>query len=81
MEIHLDNSVYAIDLDKSEYEFHLASRVSGGTPGNYLTGTIRVPPCTSLRLSCVMKDQDKPHPCYLHHILYQKGKRLRTEKG
>ena len=80
MEIHIDKSVYAIDLDKPEYEFHLASRVSQGTPGNYLTGTIRVPPCTSLRLSCVMNDQDKPYPCYLHPILYQEdGKRLRTK--
>ena len=78
----------AIHLDQPSYTFKLASQFEAGTPGKYLTGWITLPyqpPGTplTLSLSCVMSDEDVPHPCYLHPILYslKTGKRLKTEKN
>ena len=33
----------SITLFKENYEFHLASRIENGTPGDYLTGEILLP--------------------------------------
>ena len=77
-----------IHLDQTSYTFELASRWEAGTPGKYLTGWITLPyqpPGTplTLSLSCVMSDEDAPHPCYLHPILYslKTGRRLKTENN
>ena len=72
-----------IILEQPSYTFHLASRLEAGSPGGYLSGEIVLPPHHSqqrlaLSLFCVLEDQDDPHPCYLHPLLFNpEGKRLR----
>ena len=73
-----------IKLNQQSYTFHLASRLQAGSPGDYLMGEIILPPDhnqdrLTLSLSCVREDQDAPHPCYLHPLLFTpEGKRRRN---
>ena len=72
-----------VKLNQQSYTFHLASRLEQGSPGDYLSGEIILPPHhhedrLTLSLSCVREHHDAPHPCYLHPLLFNdEGKRRR----
>ena len=75
-----------VKLNQQSYTFHLASRLEQGSPGDYLSGEIILPPHhhedrLTLSLSCVREHHDAPHPCYLHPLLFTLEGKRRKENG